>query len=314
MYRFFIYIFLIFSLPALVTAQVTTDTSKTQFTDTLPLQDSVRVDTIPKRIIRDSIPVTDSAKKTQAKDSVIEKSIEDSLTEEKAYGDLFNGNTQQGSSKEILFYAIILVLLLFAFLNRLFPKYFSDLYRLFFRTTLNQSQIKEQMMQSPLASLLLNFFFVITAGMYLNFLFQHYNVKPVDNFWLLFLYCSISLAAIYFIKYLGLKFSGWIFNASNAADAYIFIVFVINKMIGIFLLPIIIILALTSGKVYDIGIGFSYFGIAAFIIYRFILVYASIRNQIRVNPFHFFLYILAFEILPLFIIYKLLLEILEITA
>ncbi len=100
----------------------------------------------------------------------------------------------------------------------------------------------------------------------------------------------------------------------TAADSYIFIVFVINKMIGVFLLPVIIILAFTGGKIYDIGIGFSYFVIGAFLLYRFILAYSSIRNQVRFSLFHFFLYVIAFEILPLFIIYKLLLVILARTA
>jgi hypothetical protein len=85
-------------------------------------------------------------------------------------------------------------------------------------------------------------------------------------------------------------------------------------MIGVFLLPVIIILAFTRGRIYDIGIGFSYFVIAAFLIYRFILAYSSLRNQVRVSPFHFILFVIVFEILPLLIIYKLLLVILERTA
>jgi hypothetical protein len=321
--------FFIFLLPVIVTGQVVTDTSARKSKDTIPGKDSISIidtplkkkvrtptiiDTTPVLPKKDSTAIPDTFSIKEIEDSIIHESNKDSLMkEDKFYGDLFNDNRGAGGT-EILFYAIIVLLVLFALLNRLFPKYFSDLYRLFFRTTLHQSQIREQMLQSPLPSLLLNFFFVITAGMYLNFLFQHYQVRPVDNFWLLFMYCSLGLGAIYFIKYLSLKFSGWIFNARTAADSYIFIVFVVNKMIGVFLLPVIIILAFTQGRIYDMGIGFSYFVIAAFFIYRFILAYSSIRNQVRVSPFHFILFVIVFEILPLFIIYKLLLVILERTA
>jgi hypothetical protein len=317
-------------LPVIGISQVIADTSKKTLKDTIPKKDSIRIaDTLSKKKIKDSSIIKDTTFRSPEKDTAIlidtipkKEIIDSSIYEpekdsliiiEKFDGKLFD-NQRISGSKEVLFYVFVFLLALFAFLNRLFPKYFSDLYRLFFRTTLHQSQIREQMMQSPLPSLLLNFFFVITAGMYLNFLFQHYNVKPVDNFWLLFLYCSLSLGVIYLIKYVGLKFSGWIFNAIPAADSYIFIVFIINKMIGVFLLPVIIILAFSSGRIYDIGLGFSYFVIAAFLIYRFILAYSSMRNQVRVSPFHFILYILAFEILPLFLIYKLLLVILERTA
>ena len=209
---------------------------------------------------------------------------------------------------------MIALLLLFAFLNRLFPKYFSDLFRLFFRTTLNQSQIKEQMIQSPLPSLLLNLFFVITGGLYLDFIFRHFHLDPFDNFWLLFLYCILGLSVIYFIKFFGLKIFGWLFNFKDAADSYIFIVFIINKMTGFFLLPVLIFLAFTSGDIYSATLTLSYCGIGVFLIYRFILTYSIVRKQISINPFQFLLYIFAFEIIPLLVIYKVLLSILKRTA
>lgn len=314
MYRNWVLLFFILLLPALTNAQVTDDTIHIPVSDTLPVKDTATFKPIIKRQIKDTISAADTIRE-EIIDSLVEKPVYDTLSEEeKFHGDFFTGKHIRGIGKEILFYTVILLLLLFAFLNRLVPKYFNDLYRLFFRTTLHQSQIREQMMQTPLPSLLLNFFFIITGGLYINLLFQHYDLIPVDNFWLLFLYCSLGLASIYMIKYMGLKFSGWIFQSKEAADSYIFIVFIINKIIGIFLLPVIVILAFTQGNIYKLGITFSFIGIAALLIYRIILTYAAVRNQVKVSPFHFILYILAFEILPLLIIYKLLLVILEITA
>ena len=92
--------------------------------------------------------------------------------------------------KEVIFYSLVALLLAFAFLRQAFPKYFSDLFRLLFRTTLKQKQVREQLMQTPLPSLLLNGFFVISAGLYIDILLQHFNLAPVDNFWLLFVYCA----------------------------------------------------------------------------------------------------------------------------
>jgi hypothetical protein len=215
---------------------------------------------------------------------------------------------RRSSGKELMFYSLIAFLILYALLRRAFPKYYNDLFRLFFRTTLKQRQIKEQLMQTPLPSLLMNGFFILSAGLYIGFILQHYNINPVGNFWLLCLYCCIGLSVAYFAKFLGLKVSGWLFNMRDAADSYIFIVFVVNKMIGIMLLPFIFILAFTTGDLYLIGLNISFALIAGLLLYRFILTFASIRNQVKVNPFHFFLYLLAFEIAPLLLIYKLLLQ------
>jgi hypothetical protein len=206
--------------------------------------------------------------------------------------------------KELIFYVLVFLLMVFGLLRRAFPKYFSDLFRLFFRTTLKQRQIREQLMQTPLPSLLLNGFFVVSAGLYLAFILRYFELDPVNNFWLLFFYCCVGLSAAYLVKFIGLKISGWLFNMGEAANSYIFIVFIVNKMIGILLLPFLIILAFTTGNLYTVGITLSWCLIAGLIVYRFILTYSAIRNQVKVNPFHFFLYLLAFEVAPLLLVYK----------
>ena len=209
--------------------------------------------------------------------------------------------------KEILFYGLIGLLLAFAFLRQAFPKYFNDLFRLLFRTTLKQKQIREQLMQTPLPSLLLNTFFVVSAGLYIDLLLHHFGLTPVNNFWLLYLYCSLGLSVIYLVKFFGLKVTGWLFNIKPTADAYIFVVYIINKVIGIFLLPFLILLSFIQGDAYTVAMIFSLCGIGVLLVYRFLLTYASVRNQVKFNPFHFFLYLCAFEIAPLLLIYKALL-------
>lgn len=169
-------------------------------------------------------------------------------------------------------------------------------------------------MQTPLPSLLMNGFFVVSGGLYVTFLLQHFKLNPNNNFWLLFLYCCIGLSAAYFVKFIGLKISGWLFNMTEAANSCIFIVFIVNKMIGILLLPFLLLLAFSLGDVYSVGLTLSWCLVAGLFIYRFILTYAAVRNQVKVNPFHFFLYLCAFEIAPLLLVYKGLLLYFGITA
>lgn len=214
---------------------------------------------------------------------------------------------RQVHGKETLFYAIISLVMVFALLKMGFSKYFSDLFRVFFRTTLKQRQIREQLMQTPLPSLLFNGFFVASAGMYVAFMLHHFGFTTVKSFWMLYLYCCIGLSVIYFVKFIGLIICGWLFNMRKAADSYIFIVFIINKVIGISLLPFIVLLAFTDGVIFDFALVLSWCVVGALFLYRFILGFAAIRNEVRFNLFHFFLYLCAFEIAPLLLIYKLLL-------
>lgn len=208
------------------------------------------------------------------------------------------------TGKEWLFYSLLLLVIAFAILKRMFPKYFNDLFRLFFRTTLKQKQVREQLMQTPLPSLLLNGFFVLCGAFYISFLVKHYSHNNTDGFWMIFVYAGISLSAIYFLKFIGLKICGWLFGMQEAADAYVFIVFIINKMIGIFLIPFLFLLAFSNGIVYTAGLTLSWFVVGGLLTYRLILTWGAIRSQARISPFHFFLYLLALEVAPLLLVYK----------
>ena len=209
--------------------------------------------------------------------------------------------------KELLFYVVTALVMVFGLLKLGFSKYFNDLFRVFFRTTLKQRQIREQLMQTPFPSLVFIGFFVASAGLYLTLLFQHFEITPIENFWLLYLYCCIGLSVIYLVKFVGLIICGWLFNMRKAADSYIFIVFIINKVIGIALVPFIVLLAFSDEIMYNVALVLSWCTVGALFLYRFILGFAAIRNEVRFNLFHFFLYLCAFEIAPLLLIYKLLL-------
>lgn len=313
---------LVFAL--VLPAQTGGDTIVTSVADTLFQEDStIKEDSLEQLLMKDSVSRVPRKDNSWSWNSDIAFSIYNlqwqlmkrhpyfgfSATPATVHSDI---RTVKG--KEFLFYLLVAILLGYALLKQAFPKYFSDLFRLFFRTTLKQRQIKEQLMQTPLPSMLLNVFFVITGGLYSVFLLQHYKLEISGGFWVQFAWCCLGLSAIYLVKFLGLKFAGWLFHMMEAADNYIFIVFVVNKMLALLLLPFIILLAFTTGSVYDMAFMFSLFLVGGFLAYRIILTFAGIRNQVKVNPFHFFLYLCAFEIAPLLLLYKGLLLFFRITA
>ena len=217
----------------------------------------------------------------------------------------------QEQSRTILFYVMVGILLIFALIRLWYSKYLANLFTLFFRVSMRQHQIREQVLQSPLPSLLLNGLFVITGGLFATFLLKTYRYGARTDFWLLFLYCAWILALIYLVKFLLLKLAGWIFGIQLATDTYIFIVFLTNKILGIFLLPFIVILSFSGDLARQILITVGLAMIFLFYIYRFIVSFEPVRKEIKVSGFHFFLYLCAFEILPLFLIYKVLLSYLE---
>lgn len=214
------------------------------------------------------------------------------------------------AGKDIFFYVLLGLFFYFAVVKVLFPKYLNNLISIFLRITLRQQQLREQLLQTPLPSLMLNIFFLLVGGLYASLLLDYYNYKAHDNFWIQSLYCVGILALIYVGKFVLLKFTGWVFNLTKATDTYIFIVFLVNKMLGMLLLPFLVLIAFYGGQAQQVFVTLSLILIVVLFAYRFIFSFGPIRAEIKVNPFHFFLYLCAFEIAPLLLIYKVLLSIL----
>lgn len=215
------------------------------------------------------------------------------------------------SNDESMFYFLCALLFYFGFIRIVFMKYLDNLNTLFLRVTMRQQQIRDQVLQSPLPSLMLNILFIISASLFLSFVADYYNIVPGMNRWLLLIYCCLLLTAIYIGKFIMLKMLGWMFNIRTATDTYIFIVFLVNKMLGIYLLPALLFMAFAKGAFLTVLITLTYCFIVILFIYRFIIAYRPVRNEIKLSRFHFFIYLCAFEIAPLLLIYKVLLIFVE---
>lgn len=206
-------------------------------------------------------------------------------------------------TKDELFYMLTAAFMLVGFIKIVFPKYFNNMFSLFFQTTLRSKQTREQLLQNKLASLLMNLLFITVGGIYIALVVKLKGWVSVD-FWWLIAYASAILGIIYTIKFLFLHFTGWVFNTKEAAQTYIFIVFLSNKIIAVALLPFLLILSFDGGQITEVTYTVSAFLIAGMLLYRYLVSLSSVRRDLSINPLHFFLYLCSVEILPLLIIYK----------
>ena len=217
-------------------------------------------------------------------------------------------------SKDWLFYIVMAILLFLALLRTSFTKYFSDMFRIFWHTSFRQKQIRDQLQQAALPSLLFNVFFVFSSGLFAFLVLQQLQSFPSLNHWLLLGLCILIIVVIYLAKFFVLKLAGWMFGQEEAAETYIFIVFLVNKVMAVLLLPAILILAFADPSLQGIALTLSILLLILFIGYRFIRSYTTIRNELRISQLHFFLYICGFELVPVLLIYKLLMNLFERTS
>jgi hypothetical protein len=207
-------------------------------------------------------------------------------------------------NEDSLFYLITGIVLLLGFCKYLYGRYFTNLFRVFFNTSLRQSQLTDQLLQAKLPSLVFNIFFAISGGVYLYILLLHYHLIDEENRWLMIVSSILLLGVIYFIKFCTLKFTGWVTGLTDITNIYLFVIFLINKIIGIFLVPFVVILSFSDAEVVKIAVIVSLMSIGIFLLLRFFRSYGLLQNQLKISRFHFILYIAGIELLPLLLIYK----------
>jgi hypothetical protein len=202
------------------------------------------------------------------------------------------------------FYLIMGMLFYLAFIKVTFPKYFSNLFQLIFQSPIRQKQTREQLQQNNLASLFSNILFILNASIFVS-------LVAVKNAWVdlslytCIAYSAVGLTALYVFKFLFLWLSGWLFSQGEAIGNYSFIVFLTNKVMGVFLIPAILLLSFSPVSVQDFAYNSALIVISILFVYRYIVSFSIVRASLKVSAFHFFLYLCTCEVLPMLVLYKL---------
>ncbi len=269
---------------------------------------------LPARAVADTLPGADSAalqrSQPPAADTMDYRSV---MERTLARHPLLNVRQQPVNliSREMpdrfndgLFYAVLAVVLFLALLRFFYERYFNNLFRVFFNTSLRQSQLTDQLLQARQVSLFFNLLFVCTGGLLVYFLLRHYAFLPEGNTLARAGLCALALAVLYFFKMISLRFTGWLTGFESAAGTYLFIIFLINKIMGILLLPLVVVIAFGAPFLQYPALLTALMLVALLFLLRFLRSYGLLRREIRVSRFHFLVYMAGVEVLPLLLIYK----------
>ncbi len=227
-----------------------------------------------------------------------------------APGWFFLQKEKEDRGRERAFYYLMALLLFFGLLKLGYARYFTDAYRYFFQSTLRIHQVKEQLSHAAVASFLFNLLFFFSAGAYLYLIADYYRLSFRINIVWLPLVTFFSLVLIYVGKYIFVSLLGWAFDLRRAASVYLFITYLTNKLIGVALMPLLPCIAFMSKPYSDFFVTLSFVVLISFYAYRLFRAYQPVHDEFKISFWQYVLYQLAFEIIPLLLIYKLLIQIL----
>lgn len=205
----------------------------------------------------------------------------------------------------ILFYYFFVLVLIFGILKRVYAKYFQTMWRVFFNTSMRQSQLSEQLKQAGQPSMFFNLLFIVVSSWYVFLLMKYfnsaeYNMSIIELFGII----CLGIFVIYSGKFLILKFLGWVTGYREETNSYIFIVFLINKIFAICLLPLLVLIAFASAELSRVAILLSFILIGLMILMRFIRSYGVFQGRFKLSSLHFLIYVAGMEIIPLLLLYK----------
>jgi hypothetical protein len=202
------------------------------------------------------------------------------------------------SRLEWMFYSFALLFLFLAVINAFYGSYLQKVFRVFANEGFVYRQAKDQMIQAPVAALLMNLLFVLSGTLFVflglgaNRLFA--GVERWQSMGLIL----FVLVIVYTSKYLILRFMGWVFNLREPFEGYVFIVFLNNKIAGILMLFASSMMAFSEpGSSFLIfKLSLSLLGIIFLI--RYIRGFLVFSKQARLGIFNFLLAVISLEILP----------------
>jgi len=199
------------------------------------------------------------------------------------------------------FFVMLLLIAIPAIFKFVNPVYFNNIFTAFRNPNLSARQLKDQLSQNSLASLVMDSYFCFVFATYTFYIIKYRfpaYYQQFDNELLLLSICTLGFGVIYVFKYLFLKTVGWVIKQEDITNSYSFNIFLINKILAITLLPFILVIAFGQGP----WVKYVYFASFAVIVIAFIQRYlrsgALFSNLLKYSKFHFFLYLCASELVP----------------
>ncbi|MFC2086299.1 DUF4271 domain-containing protein [Bacteroidota bacterium] len=223
------------------------------------------------------------------------------------YNEGKNNYNEQFSSNWIPAF-LVFVLLILAWIKVFYNKVLRLTLRSTFNSLISNRLFREKNTLTIWGGLFLNFLCYLSGAFFLYLLFTYFGYR-INNATSLntFFYILLVLIFIYLFKYSIVKLIGFIFVENTGFSEYLHNVFLFNKSIGIYILPIIVAVPFIPEPGKEILLKA---GIGILISFYFFRIYRGLKIGIKINVsiLYLILYLCTLEFFPLLILYKLFVE------
>lgn len=216
--------------------------------------------------------------------------------------------TEKNDSKPVkggnfLFWIILFAFLILAVGLSLDRWFISKIFRGIFNYNLSNTLMRETSGLKIIILAVLYLMFIVTTSLFVFLVYRYYSGQGEIVH---LLYSFGLVAGIYLVRHTALFLFYYIFPTIQVLASYSYSIVTFNIVAGISLMVPILVMAFSPEPLVTVAM------IAGFVIFGLLLILRSIRGllisfeYLNNHPIHFFLYLCAFEIIPLMVVYKVL--------
>lgn len=210
-------------------------------------------------------------------------------------------------SQTLGFYVVIFILISFGIFRQFDSSFYSRLFSSFVSTTGSIRYAKAQVGQKSIISYWMNAMFFLVGSLYVYYVIYTLSPSFTIRGWsalMIIFVLLIGLVLVYGVKYIFLKMLGNLFDIEQYVDEYLFNVFLVNKVLAILLIPVIILLMFASAPIAKVVAIASIILVGLALLNRYARSQETMRAMVKLNKFHFFIYLCTSEIIPIAILAK----------
>lgn len=201
---------------------------------------------------------------------------------------------------------LLLALILIAIIRFSFNKFLFRVFNSIINYQTSSNLLLEKNMRNLRGSMFLNLLFYVNFTLFIvQYLVYILSLNQNHNNIVFFLSCFVGLVTLYSIKFIIIRFIGYIFNGIKESKEYLHTVSIYNKNLGVILLPITLSVPYMAQHAIPLLLNA---GLILTLIFYILRLFRGVKILFlqHVSIFYMILYLCALEILPLLMIYKLL--------
>ena len=209
---------------------------------------------------------------------------------------------QAPSINNFLFWIILFSFLILAVTLSLDRWYITKLFKSIFNYNLSNLLMRENSGFNLILLILLFVLFLLSGSIFIYLITQYFTgYSGINYFW----YSLAAVSAVYIVRHSAMRIFLLIFPGIPELSQYSFTIITFNIVLGIVLLIPNLLMAFSPDIIVLISLIIGLSCVSLVYILRSFRGLLLSFNYLLLIPFHFFLYICAFEIIPILVMYKL---------